>query len=410
MSYTMVPNAPMQDKTLSLRAKGLYACIASFAGLPGFQFTLSRFARACADSTYSIRNAARELQRRGYMRHYCSSNSHGVFSHAYDLYDTPQSHDGSVTFLPQNNRANGDLRMLWTRRGNFTEVPTSIMRSRDLPLQVKALYVLTKFLLGVPGFRFTIGALASYCAEKSKALRTAWRGIKLTGLLKQHRHPTGIHNEFVYTYELMDAPEMSTPYLTTHRADGSTAASSTIRGYINRMPCVGVIRRAVAKLLGLAIPKRDPLPSPAQADGLPPLIRQAHDAIASGKRIRVDGARLTRNRRMHILERLTPDFLRTFGEGFAVPSYVQRPLPYVITTLVRAVESNLTPAAELTADEAETIVDFHIRAIRRKLAVDGSISDQDLSALEEYKKLQSNILQSGYQTALIKFAKRWTTK
>ena len=64
--------------------------------------------------------------------------------------------------------------------------------------------------------------------ERIKRFSSIWRQLKLTGLLKQHRYPTGEENSFEYQYELLDQPDSEAPYLVNHHADGSVSSERTI--------------------------------------------------------------------------------------------------------------------------------------------------------------------------------------
>lgn len=405
--YTLVPNTPMIDKNLSLYAKGLYACISSFAGLPQFKMSIARLVRACADSVYSVRKALRELQSSGYLQRYCSTDTHGNFVCAYDMYDTARTTNGDVVFIHQSNRPNGDIQLLRETKGNFTAVPSSILRDPRIPLRAKALYSVTKFLFGIPNFEFSVGAIAAYCKEGAKALRSAWQTLKLTGLLKQHRYPTGRNNAFRYTYDLLESSDMDSPYFTTHRADGSSVAGHTIRGYVDRRK--SKIARFIAGVLGMTQQEGAPFPSPAAPHVSHSIIHDAYNAIASGKTLYVNGDRLTRRRRKAILKQLTPEYLDQFSNEFVVPGYVQRPLPYAIAALVRLIESGNQPGqhTQLTADEAETIISHHIRMIRRKQERDVNLSADEQEKLLEYDNLQSYILSGDYIKMEIALATQW---
>lgn len=68
--------------------------------------------------------------------------------------------------------------------------------------------------------------------EHIKRFSSIWRQLKLAGLLKQHRYPTGEENSFEYQYELLDQPDSEAPYLVNHHADGSISSERTISDYI----------------------------------------------------------------------------------------------------------------------------------------------------------------------------------
>ena len=70
--YTTIYNEVLRDRTLSLEAKGLFAVIKSFVGLPDFALSKRRLGYACSDSAYLLNAAWKELKQKGYLQHYFS--------------------------------------------------------------------------------------------------------------------------------------------------------------------------------------------------------------------------------------------------------------------------------------------------------------------------------------------------
>lgn len=62
--YTTIYNEVLRDRTLSLEAKGLFAVIKSFVGLPDFALSKRRLGYACSDSAYLLNAAWKELKQR----------------------------------------------------------------------------------------------------------------------------------------------------------------------------------------------------------------------------------------------------------------------------------------------------------------------------------------------------------
>ena len=60
--YTTIYNEVLRDSTLSLDAKGLFAVIKSFIGLPDFALSKRRLGYACSDSAYLLNAAWKELK------------------------------------------------------------------------------------------------------------------------------------------------------------------------------------------------------------------------------------------------------------------------------------------------------------------------------------------------------------
>ena len=83
--YTTIYNEVLRDSTLSLDAKGLFAVIKSFVGLPDFALSKRRLSYACSDSGYLLNTAWKELKQKGYLQHYFSQSENGAFCHVYNL-------------------------------------------------------------------------------------------------------------------------------------------------------------------------------------------------------------------------------------------------------------------------------------------------------------------------------------
>lgn len=390
ISFTMIPNEPMTDKQLSLRAKGVFACITSFAGLPGFCLSIQRLKRSCSDSTYAIRSALRELKSRGYLAHTFSTDARGAFCHAYTLYDSPLSLPSSVPqFRQQDERANGDVQLVRQTKGNFTKIPSEILRSCEFSLQVKALYAIMKHLIDIPSFTFRVRALSNCCQERTKALRAAWHKLKLSGLLKQERHPTGEHNAFEYVYELLEAPDLERPYFANCRRDGSATFTRTIRQYLSK---AHQALRSIGR-------KQKTAPSPAAPQQtaafdynqialehgtvFAELLQKAVDTIRHGKYFYDDGEKLRRADRDAAAAKLSPDLIRRFAGRIKMPDHVRAPLPYLTASLYRFIANGNDEQVgqadpPLSFYEVEDMVQHIVRRVAQKRESHSFISDRDL--------------------------------
>lgn len=231
--FTMSYHHALQDAQLSLPAKGLYLLVQSFAGMPGFALTKAALYRVCGDSRYTFEKAWHELKTTGYLHHFYSIGADGGFCHAYDLCQFPDDVH-AFEYTAALDRPNGDLCLRPSDRAvrGFTRLPNAVLRSRDLPLGVKGLFGLVARLLDIPGFQLRPAGVLHYCREKARRFSTLWRKLKLAGLLKQHRYPSGEENVFTYEYDLLAEPELQTPYLTNYHADGSVSSSASIGDYL----------------------------------------------------------------------------------------------------------------------------------------------------------------------------------
>lgn len=76
----MIDNAPLQDRGLSLKARGL---LVTMAGLPpNWRFSVTGLAAICKDGRDSVRSALRELEERGYLRRRSQRDTDGQLQSA----------------------------------------------------------------------------------------------------------------------------------------------------------------------------------------------------------------------------------------------------------------------------------------------------------------------------------------
>ena len=101
--YTTIYNEVLRDRTLSLEAKGLFAVIKSFVGLPDFALSKRRLGYACSDSAYLLNAAWKELKQKGYLQHYFSQAENGAFCHVYNLMQHPS--DRWTSSIPRPSTA-----------------------------------------------------------------------------------------------------------------------------------------------------------------------------------------------------------------------------------------------------------------------------------------------------------------
>lgn len=233
--FTMAYNPILRDKTLSLTAKGLYLVISSFIGMPRWSLTKGTLAKYC-ESRYALEKAWRELQAAGYLKHrFFQFNGTGSFIHIYDLLQIPDN-TPAYQYINPCDRHNGDCRLVTasdTPR-DFTRIPNTVLRSTVIPLAVRGLFAVVSHLANIPNFHVHPEGVKSFCVERLKRFSSVWQHLKISGLLKQHRYPTGEDNGFTYSYDLLNEPDQETPYLINHHADGSVSSEKTITDYLQR--------------------------------------------------------------------------------------------------------------------------------------------------------------------------------
>lgn len=83
--FTMVSNRPLEDKTLSLKAKGLYAMIEFYNAIPNFTLYKSYLCSMCKEGRDSFNSAWNELKDKGYLTVYQISKEDGKFYYEYEL-------------------------------------------------------------------------------------------------------------------------------------------------------------------------------------------------------------------------------------------------------------------------------------------------------------------------------------
>lgn len=87
----------------------------------------------------------------------------------------------------------------------------------------------------IPDFVLRPEGIRAFCMEKVKHFSTLWKRFKISGLLKQHRFPSGQENHWTYEYELCETPDLETPYLTNYHIDGSVSTVATIDGFLSKI-------------------------------------------------------------------------------------------------------------------------------------------------------------------------------
>lgn len=230
--FTIGYNCILRDQSLSLATKGLYLVVSSYIGMPEWKLTKNTLNKICG-TAYAVEKAWKELLAAGYLKHYTARAASGAFIHRYELMQEPSA-SAPHAFVTDADFVSGDCRIVLSgeSKRDFTQIPNSILRSKRIPLAVKGLFGVVAHLINIPNFSLNPAGVRAFCMERIKRFSSIWRQLKLTGLLKQHRYPTGEENSFEYQYELLDQPDSEAPYLVNHHADGSVSSERTISDYI----------------------------------------------------------------------------------------------------------------------------------------------------------------------------------
>ena len=211
--FTIGYNCILRDQSLSLATKGLYLVVSSYIGMPEWKLTKNTLNKICG-TAYAVEKAWKELLAAGYLKHYTARAASGAFIHRYELMQEPSA-SAPHAFVTDADFVSGDCRIVLSgeSKRDFTQIPNSILRSKRIPLAVKGLFGVVAHLINIPNFSLNPAGVRAFCMERIKRFSSIWRQLKLTGLLKQHRYPTGEENSFEYQYELLDQPDSEAPYL-----------------------------------------------------------------------------------------------------------------------------------------------------------------------------------------------------
>ena len=90
----------------------------------------------------------------------------------------------------------------------FTMGCNHALRSKELPLAAKGLYLVISSFCGMPGWRLSKSQLVQFC-ESRYALEKAWHNLLEAGYLKHRFFQMDRSGAFVHTYDLLQIPEGS---------------------------------------------------------------------------------------------------------------------------------------------------------------------------------------------------------
>ena len=377
--YTTIYNEVLRDRTLSLNAKGLFAVIKSFVGLPDFALSKRRLGYACSDSGYLLNAAWKELKQKGYLQHYFSQAENGAFCHVYNLMQHPSAPVDFV-YSPAIDRPNGDVVCISDAQRDYTNISTAVLRDKSISLASKGLFALVSHLMKIPDFVLRPEGIRSFCMEKIKHFSTLWKRFKISGLLKQHRHPAGEENRWTYEYEICETPDLETPYLTNHHADGSISTIATIGDFLEKLKKrVSRIRKNVRKKdkpRAVRRKERRQIEQQLNADALrrrfgndlTGTVVTAVYNIKHAPRLFIKGAEITQERRETVAQMISPESVERFLGSTALDlSRIDNPVAYLQTALFDFLEKQCSTDAS-PADEApdKPLADWELAWIAQK--------------------------------------------
>lgn len=104
-NFTCIDNHLFEDKTLSMKAKGLLATILSLPD--NWKYSVNGLASLFSDGRDAVNGAINELIDHGYIVRTKSVNEFGMFEgYIYDIYEKPQTENGKVADIPFTEEPN----------------------------------------------------------------------------------------------------------------------------------------------------------------------------------------------------------------------------------------------------------------------------------------------------------------
>ena len=371
--YTTIYNEVLRDRTLSLDAKGLFAVIKSFVGLPDFALSKRRLSYACSDSGYLLNAAWKELKQKGYLQHYFSQSENGAFCHVYNLMQHP-SEPVDFVYSPSIDRPNGDVVCISDAQRDYTNISTSVLRDKTISLASKGLFALVSHLMKIPDFVLRPEGIRAFCMEKIKHFSTLWKRFKISGLLKQHRFPSGQENHWTYEYKLCETPDLETPYLINHHADGSVSTIATIGDFLEKLKKrVSRIRKNVSlkkkdKPRAVRRKERRQVEQQLNADALrgrfgndlTGTVVTAVYNIKHAQRLFIKGAEIAQERRETVAQMISPENVERFLDSTTLElSRIKNPAAYLQTALFDFLEKQCsTDASPVEAAPDKPLADW----------------------------------------------------
>ena len=378
--YTTIYNEVLRDRTLSLEAKGLFAVIKSFVGLPDFALSKRRLGYACSDSVYLLNAAWKELKQKGYLQHYFSQAENGAFCHVYNLMQHP-SDPVDFVYSPSIDRPNGDVACISGAQRDYTNISTSVLRDKTISLASKGLFALVSHLMKIPDFVLRPEGIRAFCLEKVKHFSTLWKRFKISGLLKQHRFPSGQKNHWTYEYKLCETPDLETPYLTNYHIDGSVSTVATIDGFLEKIKtqvsrirknvCVNkkdkprAVRRKLRKQIEQQI-NADALRRQFGSELTGTVVTAVYN-IKHAQRLFIKGAEITQERRETVAQIISPESVERFLDRTTLDlSRIKNPAAYLQTALFDFLEKQCSTDVS-PADEApdRPLADWELEWLER---------------------------------------------
>ncbi|MFR1989213.1 MAG: hypothetical protein ACLS3C_03720 [Oscillospiraceae bacterium] len=298
------------------------------------------------------------------MQHYFSQSENGAFCHDLQS-DAAPVEPVDFVYSPAIDRPNGDVICISDAQRDYTNISTSVLRDKSISLASKGLFALVSHLMKIPGFVLRPEGIRSFCMEKIKHFSTLWKRFKISGLLKQHRHPAGEENRWTYEYEICETPDLETPYLTNHHADGSVSTIATIGDFLEKLKKhVSHIRKNVSlkkkdKPRAVRRKERRKIERQLNADALRKrfgndltgTVVTAVCNIRHADKLFIKGAEIAQERRETVAQMISPESVERFLDSTTIDyDRIENPAAYSTDRAVRlprkSVQHGRPPADE----------------------------------------------------------------
>ena len=93
-NYTKIDNKYLEDKNISLKAKGLLTLMLSLPD--SWKFNIKGLCLLCKESRDAVRNAIKELKENHYVEIERTNNEMGIFVYEYFIYENPDDYKANV--------------------------------------------------------------------------------------------------------------------------------------------------------------------------------------------------------------------------------------------------------------------------------------------------------------------------
>ena len=93
-NYTKIDNRYLEDKNISLKAKGLLTLMLSLPD--SWKFNINGLCLLCKESKDAVRNAIKELKENHYVETERTFDENGRFYYEYFIYENPADHKAKL--------------------------------------------------------------------------------------------------------------------------------------------------------------------------------------------------------------------------------------------------------------------------------------------------------------------------